>query len=530
MLRRMSRKRCILIMLLALTAAPVSFAQTEPAELRVPTLIPRILEHDSSYRRALLDEAGAAASRSLARARLLPQISLGPGQGGSSYAWQRSEVAPEPTDPGGAGALAAGTQTETETVVQNTHRAGAQLNVTQALPTDGSLSVSTGNTLTARVNHDEDPQFRQDLSFGATWQQPLFVNGRILDLRVFGASVELAGGIPLRLARSSTEMQKNNRIFSAIESYLQVVQLRKQLDVLSRNVETTEERVEQTRIRRRQGTARQRDVWDVETRLDDLIESRLETEYALLQAEASLAASLGISGDLSDQTLMDAVPSLNVPTEAELIEAARQRSGQVRQAREGLSQAELRKIVNGRQYAATLSTSVSVAPSYAQDWSGGGFGSENLGDSYSELFTDDSSWDTTVSVSLQVPIYNGGQARSQATQDEREIEKASLSLSDARRSVEDQIHALYLRRELLEEQLSFRRTSLSLEQDRLDEKQRLAELDSITQLELREAEAQVDARENALWRTRADIFLNGLRILQAAGRDLETVINTNTGS
>jgi outer membrane protein TolC len=373
------------------------------------------------------------------------------------------------------------------------------------------------------VTEDEDPEFRQDLSFSATWTQPLFVNRRIIDLRVFGASIELAGGIPLRLARTGAEIQKNSRIVSVVETYLQVVQLRKQLEVLNRNVETTGERVEQSRIRRRQGTARQRDVWDVEIRLDELRETRLETEYALLQAESSLAASLGIDGELGDQELGDAVPTLTLPGEEELIQAARSSSGQVRRARESLSQARMQRIVNGRQYGASLSTSFSLSPSYADDWSEG-FGTNDFGESYSELFAEDASWDTRLAVSLQVPIYNGGQARSRAEQDTRAIEKASLRLSDVQRSVEDQIDALYLRRRLLEDQLSLRERSLDLEEERLEESRRLAELDSLTELELREAETQVQSKENALWRTRADLFLNGLRILQTAGRDLEAVV------
>ena len=507
-------------------------AQEADEALSIPGVVPRLLEHDAAYRQALLDEASARASRSLARARILPQISLGAAPGSSTYAWSRTEqtrlVESEESDDstgGLPGGTPSATEPETETVAAQTHTASAGLSLSQALPTDGSLSLSAGNALRAQIIEDEDPQFRQSVSFGATWQQPLFTNRRIVDLRVFGASIELAGGIPLRLAQTSAAIQKNARILGVLETYLRVVELRRQVDLLERNIRTTAERVEQARIRRRQGTITQSDVWDVEVTLEELREAQLETEYALLQAETSLAASLGLNDEgLSAYRLADEVPTISLPGEAEMVEVATANSGQVRQARESLSQAQLQRVVNGRQYAATLSTSVSVAPSYADDWTDNNFGTTDFSESYTELFSEEASWDTTVSVSLSVPLYNGRQAVHQADRDERSVERAAVSLTEAERSVRESMHALYLRRRLLQDQLSLRETSLTVEEDRLAEQRTRAELDSVTPLDIREAEAQVASRENSLWRTRANLFLNALQILQTAGRDLEQVI------
>ena len=500
------------------TANPV-FAQEAGADspLSVTTIVPRILEHDSAYRQAQLDAASAAASRALARAQLLPQVTLGSPPNASTYSWSRQESQRI-------------VDTMAEDFTRDVHSASAQLNLTQALPTDGSLSVYAGNTFRAQDDEDEDPLYRQDVSLGATWQQPLFTNRRIVDLRVLGASIELAGGIPLRLAQTSADIQKNARILSVMDTYLRVVELRKQIHVLGANIQTTQERVEQARIRRRQGTATQRDLWDIEISLEELREGRLEAEYALRQAESSLAASLGISaepaiGRMADRRLSDAVPEISLPPEKELAEVARASSLRIAQAQENVNQRRLQRVVNGRQYAATLRTSVTIAPQYDSEWvETGAFGSTEIGESYSELFADEASWNTTVSVDLTVPLYNGSQARHQAEQDQRSIDKAEVSLRDAERSVAESIHALYLRRALLRDQLSLRRSSLTLERDRLAEKEKLAELDSATELELAEARTQVASKENALWRTRADLFLNALRVLESAGRDLESTI------
>ncbi|MFW5728222.1 MAG: TolC family protein [Spirochaetota bacterium] len=506
-------------------------APSDAETLSIPGVVPLILEHDSTYRRALLEEAGARASRSLARAQVLPQISLGTANSSApTYGWSRTEetrpVVPEDSD-GSTGGLPGGDQTttETETVLAQTHTASAGLSLSQALPTDGSLSLSAGNTLRAQIIDDEDPQFRQDVSFRATWQQPLFTNRRVIDLRVFGASIELAGGIPLRLAQTSADMQKNARILGVLESYLRVVELRRQVALLERNIGTTAERVDQARIRLRQGTITQSGVWDVEVSLEELREGRLEADYALVQAESSLAASLGLDSEgLAAYRLADTVPTISLPEEEEMVAVASGNSTEVRQARESLSQAQLQRIVNGRQYGATLSTSVSVTPSYGDDWTDNSFGTTDFGESYTDLFSEDASWDTTVSVSLSVPLYDGRRAVHQAARDARSAERAALSLSEAQRSVRENIGSLYLRRRLLQDQLSLRETSLAVEEDRLAEQRKRAELESVTPLDIREAEAQVVSRQDALWRTRADLFLNSLRILQAAGRDLEQVL------
>ncbi|NBC29939.1 MAG: TolC family protein [Spirochaetes bacterium] len=524
--RRLAYRSFFLLTLVAgfAIANPV-FPQETGADspLSVTSIVPRVLEHDSAYRQAQLDAASAAASRALARAQLLPQVTLGSSPNASTYSWSRQESQRI-------------VETEAEDFTRDVHSASAQLNLTQALPTDGNLSVYAGNTFRAQDDDGEDPLYRQDVSVGATWQQPLFTNRRIVDLRVLGASIELAGGIPLRLAQTSADIQKNARILSVMDTYIQVVELRKQIDVLGTNIETTQERVEQARLRRRQGTATQRDVWDIEISLEELRERRLEAEYALRQAESSLAASLGIDAEpanrrMADRRLSDAVPEISLPPEEEIIEVARAASLQIARARENVNQRRLQRIVNGRQYAATLRTSVTLAPQYDPEWvETGTFGSTEIGESYSELFADEASWNTTLSVDLTVPLYNGSQARHQAQQDQRSIDKAEVSLRDAQRSVAESIHALYLRRQLLRDQLSLRRSSLTLERDRLAEKEKLAELDSATELELTEARTQVASKENALWRTRADLFLNALRILESAGRDLESTIDATAES
>jgi outer membrane protein len=347
------------------------------------------------------------------------------------------------------------------------------------------------------------------------------VNGKILDLAMFDAGQELAADLPLRLARSGADALRNAEVLAVLESYFAVIELRNSVQLLSRNIETSAERVEQLRIRQRQGTVTRRQVWDKEIELDKLREARLEAEYGLLAAEYSLQAGIGNDVDVSDLTLSDRLPTVaSPPPVGESLERAYEQNVSVSRAREQIRQAQLQTIVNGRRYAANLSASVQLAPNPSPLYEG----AADIGSSYEELFSDESKWQPTVSLGLSVPLYTGGRARLQRRQDEAAERRAQLALQDSQHQLEQSVEALYLRRRLLEDQRALRESALTLERERLSETKTLASLQTVTDLDIREAEAQVLARENDLWRTRADLTLNALRIQQVSGNDLPSVL------
>lgn len=489
---------------LLLGAIAPSFAEeSAPAQgavLDVRRVVRSVLEHDPEVRTAVLEEAGARIGRELVRAQVMPQVSLGGPSPVGTIAWSRREILDQTAIPPAA-------------VETTTTSAGALVSIVQALPTDGILSAGVESLM--QVTDREDTRaYSQSLGFSASIQQPLFTNGKLVDLGLFDAGQELAAELPLRLAQSAADSTRNRRIIATLEHYVRVIELRREISVLERRIGTTSERIEQLRIRARQGTVTERTVWDNEITLDELREARLEAQYTLLQAEYAVASSIGVDYDLGEFDLSDVLPEIpSPPPEDAVLSQALESNPSVDQARELLEQRRLQRVVNGRQYAATLSAQFSLSPAYPLDFDG----AETFAESYSELFGENSTWRPSGSVSLSVPIYSGGQARLRRSQDETAVDRAIIGLDETRRGMVQLVRGLFLRRRLLEDQLVLRRSALTLQQERFAEQQTLAGLDSITDLELREAQTEVESRENAVWRTAAELLLNSLRIFDAAG-------------
>lgn len=481
-----------------------------------------VVRNDPAVRGAELSEAAAGFGRSLVSAQVLPQITLGfPSGTGGTFAWSRKTVLR-----GSAGTeLLPDDEAAGEEVSRTTSAVGARLRLVQALPTDGILTAGIENSMQRVQTGDDDPLYRQAVAATVGVQQPVFTNGKLIDLRMFDAGQELAAELPLRLAQSAADATRNERLLVSLEGFFRVIELRAQISVLDMTIETTQERIAQLRIRARQGTVTNRTVWDSEIDLDELREQRLEARYLLLQAEYTVARSIGAAGDLAGFEVSKDLPLLPaVPNEAEATARALQLNSRVVQALGVVDQRKLERTVSGRQYAATLSAQFAISPAYPPASSG----EATVADSYTELFDEEGGWNPSFSLGLSVPLYTGGQARLKRQQDSVTIDQAVLSLDEARRGAGQTVRGLYLRRRMLQDQLALRRSALTLQRERYAERQTLAELESITELELLEAQAQVVQRENSVWRTEADLALNTLRILDAMGRSLSDAFGERT--
>lgn len=513
--------RKALFLTFALLATVGSLLVAEP--LDVDGVAAAVVRNDPAVRSAELSEAAARFGRSLIRAQTVPQITLGAPTGtGGNFRWLRDTVF---QSSGGDALLPGGDASAGEEVFRTTSSVGARVSVVQALPTDGILTAGIQNSMQRAQIGEDDPVYLQSLSASAAIQQPVFTNGKIIDLGMFDAGQELAAELPLRLARSSVDATRNERLLATLEAFLQVIELRGQISVLDMNIDTMSERVNQLRIRARQGTVTVRTVSDSEIELDELRERRLEARYALLQAEYAVAGSMGVANDLAAYDLSPELPALpSVPEEGEALERARELNPAVFRAGQMVDQRRLERTVAGREYAATLSAQFGIAPAYAP----GATGEETVGDSYGELFDEDAGWEPSFSVGVSVPLYTGGQVRLKRQQDTTAVERALISLDEARRGVGQTIRGLYLRRRMLRDQLALRRSALALQVERYAEQETLAELESITELELREAKAQVAQREHYVWRTEADLFLNALRIHDTMGNSLTEILGERT--
>jgi outer membrane protein TolC len=471
-----------------------------------------VAQHDTKVQRAELAQTQAQATRSLAYGTLHPQISVASTGSYPLYVWNRTTP---PALPG------------SEATAVDTHRVGAELRVDQVLPTDGSVSLGLGNvmTITKRAEETEgedvvDPSVAQSLALTATLRQPLFTNGRPIDLRIFGLARRLQADIPVDKARLAALADTNTQVVDALGTYVEIVYLRGSIGNLSSNVAHSTRRLEQAQVRVRQGSMTQRDLWDAELELDKLNDALLEARFALLRAEQGLAWSLGVE-DLGESLLADTLPAVGrTYTQEEVDARLLSSSPEVRRLALAVEEATILETLHGREHAATLTASFSLSPQYAGDRDTSG----DLGASYSDLFAESATWNTTLALGLSVPVYQGKKAAHQREQDRATIRIAQSSLQDVEQSLRQSVRLLHLERQLLEERLRSRESSLALERGRQGDKQRLLELERITQLDLEEGQAVVAGKALEVWYARAKLFLNALRILSLAGEDIPAVL------
>ena len=395
----------------------------------------------------------------------------------------------------------------------------ASMNLTQVLPTDGTLIAGISDSVTI-VKKGDDVTIDQEPLFSLSVSQPVFTNGKVIDLSIYPARQSLYGDIPVTRSGLREKTAKNSGLISAFSTYASTFRLRRQLQHQNAAIELSEKLLNLSRLRAKQGSMTSRELWEEELALESMKEALLELKYALLENEQKLARSLGFRDDFSGTLLSEAIPVIEIEqSDAELAERAATANMEVLDYILAVEEAEHTGVLNNREFSSDLSVSVSVMPKYSPSRSD----SDDFGASFSDFFDEDAYIAPVVSMGLSIPVYNGGRAKHQREIDKNAVEIAEANLASARRLVIDTMQNLFLRRDMLTEKLELVRSNLLLEKERLAEKQRLFELKQITPLEVEQVYLKTIEKELETWTTEADLFIISVRILDQAGYDLETL-------
>lgn len=481
-----------------------SIGFSSPAdEISFSSIVPLVLEKDLNVQITSMSYDSSYHGRELLRAGTLPQITVNPAPG---YSFTNSRF----EDP----------LNGNEITDLTTHAVSASVNLTQVLPTDGVLTASLSDTITV-VERGEDRTINQSPGLSVSLTQPLFTNGKIIDLSIYRARQSLIGDIPVTRASLLEKAARNAGLFKAFTTYKSTFSLRRQLEIQDRNIEMTEKLLNLSRLRERQGSITSRDLWEEELLLESLKEARLELKYALMEAEQNLARSLGISDPLSGINLAPGIPSLEIDeSDTTLFERAMTTNPDILDGNLAVEEARHNATLNGRDFSSDLSLSLSLHPKYSPARATDDI-DDTFGSSFSDLFDENAYIEPVISVGLSFPVYDGGKAKHQREIDKNTVSIAEGNLASVRRLVADTMGNLFLRRNMLAEKLELVRANLRLEQERLAEKQRLLELKQITALEADRVRLKASEKELEIWITEADLFLNGVQILNQAGYDLQ---------
>ncbi len=422
---------------------------------------------------------------------------------------------------------------DVETTDQGTHVLSTKLSVSQILPTAGSLLLSledamTVNTLSAQTidpasqTTDPYPQFGQKPKLSVAVTQPLFLNGKLLDLDLFPASLRKAQ-IGYLKEEAGNRDARNRAVSQGVEVFLSLVQQRKSAAQMEQSLAVASQNLAKLEQNFKLGAVAEADLLEAKLGLGNQKAALLDLLYTAGKTERLLARSIGRES-LADIALSEALPAFRLPASPEkLFEKAALAHPLIQQGALASEEKGLDDILAGQRSASTLSLSFSYSPRYPFATTADPLKKDFAG-SFTELFRDGWGQDYSLSANLGVKLFDGGK-RKEEREGARALQRlAEESLAAQRRAVRDELEAALMRRANLEEKTTLLADSLDLAERRLRTEINLLSLGRSTDLDVQSRRVDREAKANELWKARADLFLVQLTLASAAGEDLATLI------
>ena len=394
------------------------------------------------------------------------------------------------------------------------------LSLSQALPTAGIASLSLANTMSFSDNPSPPVEtISQNPSATFVLSQPVWVNKKLIDLRQLSAARRVSE-INWRKAEDGSLEARNGNIYAAFSLYTEALGLRRNIEYLEKSLELADQNLRQVRINLDTGRASETDLLELEILIGLQREAFLESQYALLQVEQGLAGALGLEMGLASYEFIDTFGSPALPADtAELVAEARVNNPTVRQDRLSVEQAEAQSVLSGRTDAPNLSVALTLLPQYK------GTKPTEIGDSFSSFFSKGTELDWSLSVGLEVPLYNGGKNAYREQVNEASERIARETLEASLREVDNTYEALVLRQSIIQGRIDLMAKNIELKARTAADEQRKLEVGLGTPLRVESAGLELLQVENELWQAQADLFLNSLDLLNFSGRSLEQVLS-----
>jgi outer membrane protein TolC len=418
------------------------------------------------------------------------------------------------------------------------HSLDTKLTLSQLLPTAGSLLLTLENVtgVTTIGSQDlggttssPDPAYTQAprISLGIT--QPLFVNGKIIDFDLFPATLRKAQLGYLEQGAADTA-QRNGTIGQAVQLYLSIVQLRKNVAQTTAAVEVTRGNLDSLQKNYELGLVAEADLLDAKIGLSRQEQGLLELSSTLAKTERLLAHSIGADG-LAGVALAEAIPDIifTLPRE-QAIDKALGSHPLLRQKALAAEEKRVDTVIAGQQFASTLNLSFSWTPRYPFDASNNPYTTTDFAGSFTDLFGSGSGNQYSFAAGLTIHLFDGGSSRETVAGSAALRAAAEQSLTAQRQSVQDQVELDYMQRASLEAKVALLQDAADLAGRRLVTEKNLLALGKSTDLAVAEKAADAEARADDLWRAKADLFLVLLDLHALSGDDLAAVIERNASA
>ncbi len=523
-------KRVLLTCIAAALALPALFADdaATPQTLSLGDLPALVLGHDTGAAISAQTTQFALHTYRGAIAQALPQIDFTSNYSLAYTPLYESESISLGVPPYGFGI------DDTKTQDQGNHFLDTKLSLSQLLPTAGNLFFSLENSMTISAVGSQtvngiavttaDTQFSEKPKVSLNLTQPLLLNGKLIDFDLFPATLRKAElGY---LEQDAADMaQRNQLVGQAVQSYLAVIQLRRNVAQTQKSIDVTQGNLDVMEKNYSLGLVAEPDLLDARIGLSRQKQALLELSSTLAKTERLLAHAIGRT-DVAAVVFSEDIPPLAFGLGREEA-VARAFSGHPLLRQKGLTAEERRldTILAGQQYASTLSLSFSWSPRYPFTTNTPYM--TDFNSSFSDLFKTGAGNDYSLAAGLTIHLYDGGSQREGLAGQAALGAAADQGLVAQRQEVQDQVELDLLEMASLQEKVALLEESARLDERRLSTEQSLLALGKSTELAVESKAADVDAGANELWRARADLYLTILDLHSLTGDDVAKIVQGN---
>ncbi len=411
----------------------------------------------------------------------------------------------------------------------------SNLSVSQMLPTAGSLSLNLGNTMSVTgygaidpalaasfLDPNAAPQFKQSPSLSLSLNQPILLNGKLIDMDLFPATLRTAS-LGYEKAECARRAQSNQTLLQAAQLFIQVVQMRKSVVQSEKAISVAQRNLDNLDKSYSLGSVAEVDLLDQKIAFADRKSALLDLKMSLNKGERALAHSLGRES-LDGVALADEIPSIP-PVNGDLASRAMANHPLIQQQVLAAEEKRLLGVISGQKYASNLSLGFSFAPKYPglSETSGMDFGT-----SFSRLFESGWEQDFGFSIGLTLHLFDGGQGGESRAANDALAASAELQLAAQRYSVRDQLEQDMLKKANLEERIPVLEIAVDLAKRRLDVEAGLLALGRTTELKVDEKRVDHETKQNDLWKAQADLAYVTLELSSLAGDDIAQIMQGTT--
>lgn len=394
------------------------------------------------------------------------------------------------------------------------------LEYSQNLPTSGSLYLGLENDFTLRMVDGEDLYYRQTPSISLGWTQPVFVNGKFIDMDVFAAENQKAE-LDRDETQESTDETTNSAIQDAIITFFDVIGKRNDAAYQGDRLEWHRRDLMNLEKKRELKLIIETEVWEKKLEIGDFEEELYTLRLGLQESEKNLAHHLGLD-DLSTLRLSSELPTIEPQIVlTDLSQQVLDSNSSVVKEEIALKSAHLDIIIDDLAYASTLEAELSFAPRYPPANSGVSY-ARSFPESFSRFIEADSDFSLTLSLLLTIPLIDGGK-RSLEREKNQKLERIAFQeLQNQKRLTLKDLEIAIQKRDNLLEKINLLRDHVQLNKKQLEIQEKLFELKQITMHDVESVKLDLANQENKLWRANADLLVATFDLYSIAGENLIT--------